>query len=323
MDLPVWSAIGAGAAGILGILPFLKAASVFRSHYCCYQLKLDAISEAYLSMFPHMRGTRLEPAMDALLLLSALLILLSCFRQVRLGSATLREAESVFLITFALVPFAGYILAMLTTHVMEPRYVIGAFPAIAALVAIGIAPVFGHRGARKAVYAAMFLGVLLSGVRYIEVAKRSRAASLETLRIAPEIRAALSASVTGKLYFQDAEAFAFASYYEPDAEIRSRMVLVYSRSQELKWNHTDTGTFQSLCMRNFTPFDIEPYESLTDRGLGADQSGDFVFALVDDPRWDWLAGAFRDANAKVRPVGSAFGTDVVSARFPSQTVSMR
>jgi hypothetical protein len=329
VDVPVLCAIAAGAAGILGVLPFLKAASEFRSHYCCYQLKLDAISEVYLSMFPHMRGTRLEPAMDALLLVAALLILWSCFRQVRLGSVMFREAEGVLLITFALLPFAGYILARLTTHVLEPRYVIGAFPSIAALVAIGIAPAFGRRGVRRAVYAAMYLGVLLAGMRYIQLARRSRADNVESVKITPEIRAALSASMTGKLYFQDAEAFAFASYYEPDADIRSRMVLVYSRSQELKWNHTDTGTFQALCMRNFTTFEIEPYESLTGRSSadgrasGTDQSGDFVFALVDDPRWDWVANAFKDANAKVRPVGSAFGTDIVSVRFPSQNTRTR
>jgi len=161
----------------------------------------------------------------------------------------------------------------------------------------------------------MFLGVTLAGVRYIEMARKSTAENLETLKIGPEIKAALSASSTGKLYFQDAESFAFASYYEPDAEIRSRMVLVYSRAQELKWNHTDTGTFEVMCMRKFTSFNIEPYESVTDH------AGEFVFAVADEPRWDWAIQAFGDAHARVRSVGSAFGVGVETVRFHSQAGS--
>lgn len=310
IDFPVLGAIAGGATGILAMLPFLKAASVFRSHYCCSPLKLDAISEAYLSMFPHFRGSGIEMAVDAFLLLAALLVLWSCFRQQRCGSILLPEAEAVFLFTLALLPFLGFILALLTTNVMEPRYVLGAFPAITALLAIGVGPVFRPKGIGRALLAATFLGVTGVGVRYIEQARRSTAESLETLKPGPEIKAALRASPTGKLYFQDAERFAFASYYEPDAEIRSRMVLVYSPSQERKWNHTDTGTFQAMCMRNFTSFDIEPYESVADR------AGESVFAVVEDePRWDWALHAFGDAHARVRSVGSAFGVDVVTVQF--------
>jgi hypothetical protein len=91
------------------------------------------------------------------------------------------------------------------------------------------------------------------------------------------------------------------------------MVLVYSRGEELKWNHTDTGAFQAACMRSFTSFDIKPYESITDR------AGEFVFAVVDDPRWDWAIEAFQDAHASVRSVGSVFGADVLTVQFvPNQ-----
>lgn len=309
LDLPVLFAIAAGATGALTVLPFLNAARVFRAHYCCYTLTFDVIPQAYLSMFPHFRGSQIETAFDGLLLVAALLVLWSCFRQLRGEPAAFPKAEAVFLFALALLPFFGYILARFTTNVMEPRYVIGAFPGITALLAISLGPVFRRKGAGRAAVAVMFLAVTLAGARYIHLSRTLTAESLETLKTGPEIKAALTASATGKLYFQDAERFAFAHYYEPDAEIRSRMVLVYSAGQEMKWRHMDTGTFNVLCMRNFTPFDIEPYESVSDR------AGEFVFAVVDEPGWDWTIQAFKDAGAKVRSAGSAFGVDVVTVRF--------
>lgn len=310
MDFPVLGAITAGATGILAILPFLKAARVFRAHYCCYPLKASVIPEAYLSMFPHFRGARMETSFDAFLLLAGLLVLWACFRQLRRGSIVLPGAEWVFLLALALLPFFGYILARFTTKVMEPRYVIGAFPAVVALLAIGLAPAFDGNRLRRAALAAMFLGVALAGVRYIDLSRRSKEESLETLKLGPEIKAALGASVTGKLYFQNPERFAFASYYEPDDGIRSRMVLVYSPGLELRWNHTDTGAFQAMCMRRFTSFDIEPFESISH------EAGEFVFAAIDDePEWDWTVQALKEAHARVRSVGSAFGVDVVTVRF--------
>lgn len=311
VDIPMLVAIAGGATGIVAILPFLKAARVFRTHYCCYTLKRDAIAEAYLSMFPHFRGSRIESLFDAFILFAALLLLWACFRQLRHGSILLPEAEGIFLLTLVLLPFLGYILARLTTNVMEPRYVIGAFPAVTALLAIGIGPVFRRNGVGRAAIVALFLGATLVGVRYIRRAQKDSAEGLQTLNIRPEIKAALMASATGKIYFQDAEVFAFASYYEPDAEIRSRLVLVYSPGQELKWDHTDTGTFEVLSMRNFTSFDIEPYESVTGH------VGKSVFAVIDDePRWDWAMAAFKAAHAKIRSVGSAFGVDLVTVQFP-------
>lgn len=311
VDIPMLGSIAAGATGIVAILPFLKAARVFSTHYCCYSLKRDAIAEAYLSMFPHFRGSRIESLFDAFLLFATLLLLWACFRQLRHGSILLPEAEAIFILTVALLPFLGYILARHTTNVMEPRYVIGAFPGVTALLAIGIGPVFRRNGIGTTAVVALFLGATLVGVRYIRRAQKDAAEDLRTLNITPEIKAALMASATGKIYFQDAEVFAFASYYEPDAEVRSRLVLVYSRGQELKWDHTDTGTFEVLCMRNFTSFDIEPYESVTGH------AGRSVFAVIDDePRWDWAMEAFEAAHAKVRSVGSAFGVDVVTVQFP-------
>jgi hypothetical protein len=315
-DIPVLSSIAAGATGILGLLPFLNAASEFRVHYCCYPVTIGVIPAAYLSMFPHFHGSRIEPAFDALLFIAALLVLWSCFRQFRPRSAVVGAAhthqfpipEAILLLTLALQPFCGYLLALLTTKAMEPRYLIGALPGVTAILAIGLAFAFPQNGGRT-VAALMFLAVTLAGLRNIDQARKSTAEAFETLNISPAIKAALFASATGKLYFQDAERFAFATYYEPDTDIRSRMALVYSPTQERKWKHNDTMSFNAISMRNFTPFDIEPYESISDR------RGEAVFAVVDDLGWDWTIHAFEDAQSRVQSVGSAFGIDIVTVTF--------
>jgi len=309
IDIPVLSAIVVGATGVVGIFPFLKAANAFRAHYCCHAIGAGDIREAYLSMFPHFRGTRIETLSDVILLIAGLLIIWSCLLQLRRGLIQLPGAEAAFLFALVLLPLLGYILAMITTKVMEPRYVIGAFPALSALVAISLGPIFRLNGASRVAIALTFLGIAMIGIRHILLARKSTAESLETLKVGPEIKAALRSSATGKIYFQDSEVFAFASYYEPDADILSRLVLVYSPKEELRWNHTDTGAFQAMCMQNFTSFDIEPYESITDH------AGKLVFAVVDDPRWDWTHEAFENAHARITPAGAAFGADVLTAQF--------
>ena len=102
---------------------------------------------------------------------------------------------------------------------------------------------------------------------------------------------------------------AFASYYEPDQDLRSRMVLVYSKDQELRWLDTLSMSLTEIHMRNFTPFEIEPYESVENK------PGESIFVVSHEPEWEWLDDSFTDAHARVRRVGSAFGVDVVSVRF--------
>ncbi len=124
------------------------------------------------------------------------------------------------------------------------------------------------------------------------------------------------ASPSGQLYIQDAFLLALASYYEPDPELRSRMVLVYSKDQEARWGRMDVGSRSVVHMRNFTHFATLPYESV------ASQPGDHIFVTVHSNRsgWtdlqeDWTDEAFAAAHANVRLVGSAFGGDVVLVRF--------
>jgi len=38
------------------------------------------------------------------------------------------------------------------------------------------------------------------------------------------------------------------AYYEPDANVRSHLALVYSRDEEMRWNHFDTSSLIVLHM---------------------------------------------------------------------------
>ena len=116
-------------------------------------------------------------------------------------------------------------------------------------------------------------------------------------------------SPSKQLYFQDITSFLVASYYEPDPQIRARMVLVYSEEQELRWLHMDTVSLTALHLSNFTHFTIVPYESVTT------QSGDHIFVDFKTPGWDWTNQAFAATYAIQKPLGSAFGGEIVSVRF--------
>jgi hypothetical protein len=117
------------------------------------------------------------------------------------------------------------------------------------------------------------------------------------------------ASPSKLLYTQDIDFFGFASFYEPDADVRSRLALVYSRDEEMRWSHSDTSSLIVLHMKSFTPYTILPYESL------ASQPGEHIF-VVSHGGWNWTDQAFTAEHVEVTPIGQIFGSDVVSVRFP-------
>ncbi len=317
IDFPVLTSIAIGAASVVFILPFTKAAGEFRDHNCCANLKPRLIPELFLEMFTsHFHGFRSESIFAVFFTVAVLVVLWSSFRQMRRRSVLLPEAEFVFLIVLAALPFFGYVLAIFTTNALEPRYVLSSVIGITALLAVGLGPVFRSDRFPNVILVALFSAVATTGILHVYSAREILTVRQATLKIGPEIKAAIMASPSGKLYFQDGGDFAFASYYEPDPEIGSRLVLVYSKEQEIRWLHSGTASLIAQHMRNFTNFKIEPYESL--RG----QAGELIFANDRDlfandrdPEWEWTDRAFADAHAKVKRIGSAFGIDVISVQF--------
>jgi uncharacterized membrane protein len=311
LDFPVLASIGAGAAGILCVLPFLKAAAEYRANYYG-QGHIDPrkIGSALVETLTSISlSDREEAVFLVFLAISASMVLWSCICQVRGGTVQLPGCELVFLIVLAALPFSGYVLARLGSHVFEGRYVLGAVIGMAALLAIGLSPLVRRERVWNDLLIVLFSSVAFSGVAHIVMAHIQAKGVLSALNVTPEIKTAILASPDNRLYIQHLGLFEFASYYEPDPDIRSRMTLVYSKDQEIRWSQMDMTSLIARHMRNFTQFHIASYESLTT------QPGDHIFVNYRGLSWSWSDQAFTAAHAKVRLIGKAFAGDVVAVRF--------
>jgi hypothetical protein len=96
--------------------------------------------------------------------------------------------------------------------------------------------------------------------------------------------------------------------YEPDADVRARMTLVYSSAEELHWNQHDTMALTAMHIGHFTGLPVVSYEALRAR------PGEHLFVLYHTG-WDWTDEAFAADGARVRPVGHAMAGDVAAVGF--------
>ena len=317
LDIPVLLSMGAGMAGVVFLLPFLKGAAGFRSHYQTEAVPHQVITQSYnFILLGHSAfSTHTNHLLAIGLALLIVLVLGSCVRQMRSKTLNLPDAEFVFLITLAALPFFGFLLGRFVTHTMEPRYVLGSVIGIAALLAIALAPLLRNRAIGRIALLLLFAAFAFNGITGLRGAPRARQDALASLILSPEVEAAILASPSKLLYTQDIDLFGFASLYGPDADMREHMALVYSRDEEMRWNHTDMGSMTVLHLKSFTPYTILPYESL------ASQPGEHIF-VIEQWGWDWTRKAFAAEHVEVTPVGHAFGCEVVSVRFPNSTAAI-
>ena len=226
----------------------------------------------------------------------------------RSKTLNLPNAEFVFLVTLAALPFFGFLLGFVT-HAMEPRYVLGSVIGIAALLAIALTPFLRNKPVGRIALLLLFATFAYNAITGVRAAPRVRQDTLASLILSPQVKAAIMASPSKLLYTQDTDIFGLATYYEPDANVRSHMALIYSKDEEMRWNHFDTASRIVLHLKLFTPYAILPYESL------ASQPGEHIF-VIEQWGWDWTRKAFAAEHAEVIPIGQAFGCEVVSVRFP-------
>ena len=311
VDRPVLLAIGAGMAGAVFLLPFLKGASQFRANFQTGPVPRHVITQSYnFILLDHGAfSTNINHLLAIGLALLVALVLYSCFLQFRGKTINLPNAEFVFLITLAALPFFGFLLGRFVTHAMEPRYVLGSVIGIAALLAIALAPFLRNDAIGRIALLLLFATFACNGITGVRAAPRARQDVLASLILSPQVKAAILASPSKLLYTQDTDIFGFATYYESDANVRSHMALVYSKDEEMRWHHTDTASRIVLHLKSFTPYTILPYESL------ASQPGEHIF-VIEQWGWDWTRQAFAAEHAEVIPIGQAFGCEVVSVRFP-------
>ena len=311
-DLPVVAAIYVGMAGFAATWPFLKAASGFhKNYYNAGSVGLHDITRAYRSIFVDYTQMSM-PAQHvwmAVLVAFAAALVWACKRVMRDGfELRIPAAEWVLLLVLAALPFCGFMLARFVTHSIEVRYVLGAVVAISAMVAIAVSPWLRRDGVFAAVMVALGVAIVGAGAARIHAEQKKTEARLASLVLPAEVKATLDANPDGRLYMQDLGAFEEDRYYEPDADVRARMTLVYSRAEEMRWNRHDTMALTAMHIGRFTGLPVVSYEALRA------QPGEHLFVLYHTG-WDWTDQAFAEDGARVRPVGRAMAGDVAAVRF--------
>ena len=311
IDWAVCGAIAAGALGLLGTVPFLRAAGEFRANYYnAGTVGLHDLTRAYRSMFvdyTHMSVAAQHVWMAALVGFAAGLVW-GCWRVRHSGEVRVAESEWVLLLVLAAMPFVAYVVARLVTHSIEVRFALGAMVAISAMVGLAMAPWLRRDAVFNTALVVLGLGIAGGGVVRIHAEQQKTAARMASLALPAEVKAALAASADGRLYVQDMGAFEEDRYYEPDVDVRARMTLVYSSTEELRWNRHHTMALTAMHMQQFTGLPVVSYEELSG------QPGEHVFVLYHSG-WDWTDEAFAQDGAIVRPVGKAMGGDVAAVRF--------
>lgn len=313
LDLPVIAAILLGIVGILGTLPFQPAAAQFRKHYYnTGAISLRAISQAYRSLFVsyNTQPLSIQRLTDTLLILFALVLIALCVRRLRRPTAiSLPTPELTFLLALAALPLFGVLLAVFVTHSIEVRYVLSALIAISIFVAIAAAPWLRTRADWSGVLTLLILAILLGGSLRIHDEQHQTTRELASLILPPAIKSQLLALPDSHLYIQDMGRFEVASYYEPDPTVRSRIALLYSRDEELRYDHHDTASLTADHMRHFTGFPIVPYEQLQQ------QPGAHLLVLYHSG-WDWTDQALAASHARVTPLGPALRGNAIELHLP-------
>ncbi len=315
LDLPVAAAILIGMACVAFALPFEHAAAEFRkNYYNAGKVGYHAITQAYRSLFMNYTEASLSIQHFAAigLVVFAALLIIGSVRQLRSKDLHLPNAELVFLIFLAALPFFGFLLAFFVTHTIEVRYVLGAILALSVLLAFALMPLFRSKNAADVTLSLLAVAIVVSGAIRIHAEQAKRNTFMTSLILTPQIKAAVLSSPSGLLYLQESGTFEVASYYEPDPTIRSRMALVYSSNQELRWSRRDTESLTALHMRNFTGFPIVPYEQLST------EPGDHVFVLLHSG-WNWTDQALAAAHAEITPLGPAMGGDAAVVQFSPES----
>jgi len=90
--------------------------------------------------------------------------------------------------------------------------------------------------------------------------------------------------------------------------VKARMTLVYSATEELRWDRHDTMALTAMHLQHFASLPIEPYEQLRARG------GDQLF-ILRHTGWDWTDQAFAADGARVRILSHAFDGDIALVSF--------
>lgn len=310
VDGGMLAAIVAGMASLAAAIPYVKASGEFKQHYYASTISMHMLTQPYRQMIiDYTHYPQIVQTMLALVLvLIAALVVWGCVRAVRQRAVVIPMAEWAMVLLLVLMPAFAFALGKLVTHALEMRHSIGAIVGISALFAIAIAPTLRRRSVFYAVMAVMLSGIVVVNMVRVMQAIVETAQTMAELTVAPALKKDIDAMADRNIYFQDLGMWEVASLYEPDPGLRSRLVLVYSRNEEMSRRGHDTMYLTAVHTKKFSDQPIMSYEDLRK------MPGEHAFATFHSG-WSWTDGAFAEEAAHVEPIGKAFGGDLVKVQF--------
>jgi hypothetical protein len=310
LDGGMFAAIGVGMASIAATIPYVKASSEFKKHYYVAEISLHMLTQPYRQMM--IDYTKYPKGMQTLLalaiVLAGIVIVWSCVRALRRRVIVVTAAEGTMILLLVLMPAFAFVLGRLVTHALEVRHSIGAIVGISTLIAFALTATLRRASVFYGVIGVMLVGILVVNAARV---KQSVADSRETISaetVSPDLKTEVNAVADRNIYFQDLGQWEVASLYEPDPDLRSRLVLVYSLKEEMSHQNHDTMYLTATHTKKFSSQPIISYDELRRT------PGDHVFATFHSG-WSWTDDAFRQEAAMVEPMGKAFGGDLVKVRF--------
>lgn len=310
VDGGMLAAVGAGMASLVATIPYIKASGEYKQHYYAAEISVHMLTQPYRQMMLDYTAypKAVQTGIAAVIFLVGVAVVWGCVRAVRRKVVVVPVAEWAMVLLLVLIPAFAFVLGRLVTHALEVRHSIGAIVGISALLAIAMTSALRRKNVFYGVMAAMLVGiVVVNGVR-VEQTMTADRQMLATLMLTPGLKADVDAAADRNIYFQDLGKWELASLYEPDPELRSRLVLVYSLNEEMGWENHDTMYLAAVNTKKFSDQPIMSYDDL--RKI----SGEHIFATYHSG-WSWTDGAFALEAARVEPMGPAFGGDLVKVQF--------
>jgi Ca2+/Na+ antiporter len=310
IDIPMLAAIFIGMASLAATLPYVKASGEFKKHYYAGPVSAHMLTQPYRQMlldyttYPH----AIQLLIMAVLFLAALVVLWRTVRAARSRELSATAPEWAIVLLLVAMPVFAFVLGRAVTHALEVRHSIGAIVGLSTLIAIAMLPLLRRRSVFYGVITAMLLGIVVVNMLRARSSAEEARKTIASLTLAPKLKAQLDASPDRNVYFQNLGEWEVASLYEPDPDLRSRLVLVYSRPEEMQYEQHDTMYLTATHTQKFSTQPIVDYDALRQN------PAEHTF-VVFHSGWDWTAGAFRDEKADVIPFGSAFSGTLLHVRF--------
>jgi hypothetical protein len=310
LDWGMLAAIVAGIASLAAALPYVSSSGEFKRHYYAGPVSAHMLTQPYRQMLLDYTAYArpVQTMLVLLLVVVAATVALACLRVARSGQLAATRPEWVLVLLLVALPVFAFVLGKFVTHALEVRHSIGAMVGIAVLAAVAAVPRLRSDGAFHAVMVLLWVGIVGINALHVRQSAAETRRTLADLTLSTQMQDQRATVADHNLYFQNLGQWETASLYEPDPALRSHLVLVYSRDDEMRYEQHDTMFLTATHTQRFSSQPVIPFSRLLQ------SPGEHIF-VVYHSGWDWAPEAFRDRHAQTQRLGSGFGGDLIKVRF--------